>query len=113
MEILIGWAVLAGLIALAAPGRGRSFAAWFLVGLLLSPVISLLGLLLLPNAKEERAKEQARDKVAAAQLAALQQAAVPREDTMGAIARLADLRDRGAISGEDYEAKKAELLARV
>ena len=27
--------------------------------------------------------------------------------------RLADLRDRGAISAADYEAKKAELLGRI
>jgi hypothetical protein len=29
------------------------------------------------------------------------------------LASLADLRDRGAISGEDYEAKKADLLRRI
>jgi hypothetical protein len=27
--------------------------------------------------------------------------------------RLADLRDRGAISPEEYEAKKTELLSRI
>ena len=29
------------------------------------------------------------------------------------LADLADLRDRGAISAEDYEAKKQDLLARL
>ena len=29
------------------------------------------------------------------------------------LSRLADLRDRGAISPEEYEAKKAELLGRL
>jgi hypothetical protein len=29
------------------------------------------------------------------------------------LANLADLRDRGAISAEDYEAKKADLLSRL
>ncbi len=29
------------------------------------------------------------------------------------LAQLADLRDRGAISPEEYEAKKAELLSRL
>jgi len=29
------------------------------------------------------------------------------------LARLADLRDRGAITVEEYEAKKAELLGRL
>jgi uncharacterized membrane protein YdbT with pleckstrin-like domain len=34
-------------------------------------------------------------------------------DAADALVRLADLRDRGAITPEDYEAKKAEILARM
>ena len=46
-------------------------------------------------------------------------AAAPRPSQMSAdevtrtLASLADLRDRGAISAEEYEAKKAELLGRL
>ena len=44
-------------------------------------------------------------------------AAAPRamssDEITGALADLADLRDRGAISPEDYEAKKQDLLARL
>ncbi|MBF6604266.1 MAG: PH domain-containing protein [Chloroflexi bacterium] len=36
-----------------------------------------------------------------------------QDDVTGTLAKLADLRDRGAISAEEYEAKKAELLARL
>jgi hypothetical protein len=32
---------------------------------------------------------------------------------MAVLNSLADLRDRGAISAEEYEAKKTELLARM
>jgi hypothetical protein len=35
------------------------------------------------------------------------------DEITGALADLADLRDRGAISPEDYEAKKQDLLARL
>jgi uncharacterized membrane protein YdbT with pleckstrin-like domain len=35
------------------------------------------------------------------------------DEVTDTLARLADLRDRGAISAEDYEAKKAELLGRI
>ena len=35
------------------------------------------------------------------------------EEITGALGNLADLRDRGAISPEDYEAKKQDLLARL
>ena len=37
----------------------------------------------------------------------------PAEDVAGKLGQLADLRDGGAITAEEYEAKKAELLARL
>ena len=40
-------------------------------------------------------------------------AAVAATDPATALASLADLRDRGAITTEEYDAKKAELLARM
>lgn len=36
-----------------------------------------------------------------------------RDDISSTLSQLADLRDRGAISGQEYDAKKAELLARL
>ena len=54
---------------------------------------------------------------AGASVAAPAQAPAKREmstdEITGALADLADLRDRGAISPEDYEAKKQDLLARL
>ncbi len=35
------------------------------------------------------------------------------EEVTDTLHRLADLRDRGAISAAEYEAKKAELLGRL
>jgi hypothetical protein len=40
-------------------------------------------------------------------------AAMSSADAATALASLADLRDRGAITAEEYEAKKADLLARM
>jgi len=37
----------------------------------------------------------------------------PTEDVTTLIAKLADLRDRGAISAEEFDAKRAELLRRI
>ncbi len=37
----------------------------------------------------------------------------PAEDVGAKLVQLAELRDRGAITAEDYESKKAELLARL
>ena len=41
------------------------------------------------------------------------QAADDADEVTDTLSRLADLRDRGAISPEEYEAKKAELLGRL
>jgi PH (Pleckstrin Homology) domain-containing protein/putative oligomerization/nucleic acid binding protein len=49
----------------------------------------------------------------AASGAAAPSAPVDPEEVTRTLASLADLRDRGAISPEDYEAKKAELLGRL
>jgi hypothetical protein len=35
------------------------------------------------------------------------------DEITGALGNLADLRDRGAISPEEYEAKKQDLLGRL
>ena len=40
-------------------------------------------------------------------------AASDADEVTDTLSRLADLRDRGAISADDYEAKKAELLGRL
>jgi hypothetical protein len=40
-------------------------------------------------------------------------AAVSADEVTATLARLADLRDRGAITADDYEAKKADLLGRL
>jgi membrane protein YdbS with pleckstrin-like domain len=40
-------------------------------------------------------------------------APAPAEDVTATLAKLADLRDKGVITAEDYEAKKAELLGRI
>jgi len=45
--------------------------------------------------------------------AAPSRAAMTADEVTDALSRLADLRDRGAITPEEYEAKKSELLARL
>lgn len=48
LVLLIGWLVLAGIIAAAAGARGRGPAAWFFVSLLFSPIIAALLLMAFP-----------------------------------------------------------------
>lgn len=125
MELLIIWTVFAVAVGSVAPGRGRSFAAWTLLGLVISPLITLVLLVVLPNMKEQREREAAvlrelnlTRKATEAALAATQAPAqhvesLPSSDDIAAkIRTLADLRDRDILTDLEYQAKKAELLGR-
>jgi len=57
--------------------------------------------------------EAATASIAAARAAAPASAAAPAPDDAATLLRLADLRDKGAITPEEYETKKAEILARM
>ena len=115
----IAWFVLALIVAAAAPGRGRNALAWFLAAVLLSPLLALIALVISPNLKER----EARAAMDARQLAATEASTLaiqlasshPRDqgDIARTLSQLADLRDRGAITAEEFEAKKTELLARL
>lgn len=89
MEILIGWVILSAIVGWLATTKGRSFAGWMLLSLLVSPLFGLLVLVVAGGGKPKRA------------------------ETIARIGELAQLRSNGAISDAEYEAKKAELLARV
>lgn len=50
--IVITWIALAIIPAIAADSRGRSGGLWFIGGLLFSPLIALIVVLVLPNERE-------------------------------------------------------------
>lgn len=52
MELLITWLVFAAVPAIIAPSRGRSALNWFLVSVLISPLIGLILVLALPSQKD-------------------------------------------------------------
>lgn len=49
MWLVVAWAVLAVIVGLAAGARGRSAAVWFLLAVVLSPLIAGMLLLILPG----------------------------------------------------------------
>jgi hypothetical protein len=51
LGIIVIYIVLALIPAAIAPSRGRTPLNWFLVGILLSPLIALIGVILLPSKK--------------------------------------------------------------
>lgn len=53
MWLIIPWLIFAGIVAILADGRGRSGFGWFILAVLLSPLVGALLVLVLPNLKVE------------------------------------------------------------
>ncbi|HEV8698951.1 MAG TPA: SHOCT domain-containing protein [Candidatus Limnocylindrales bacterium] len=99
MEIIAGWLIWSGLVAWIASVRGRSPVGWFFLSVLLSPLIGIIAVLVAPNRR-----------AATIPVAAPMSSAPSTTDTLR---ELGDLRDRGVITAEDFEAKKGDLLRRL
>src|SRR5665647_3415495 len=54
MAILIFWLLFALVVAIAAGSRGRNGAGWFILSVILLPLIGLILVLVLPNLRHER-----------------------------------------------------------
>lgn len=53
MEIFIIWFILSILVGLFAGSKGRGSGNWFVVAMLLSPLIALIFVAVMPNLKEQ------------------------------------------------------------
>ena len=100
MEILVVWLLLCLVPAYFASQKGNSGPVAFLVSLLLSPLVGLIvAVLQSPPAKP-----------AAAQLPPAPQSPIGIADEL---AKLAQLRDTGAITQEEFDRQRAILLPTV
>lgn len=62
MEILIGWIVLAGVVAIIAAARGRNAIGWLLLAIITSPLIACIIVLALPNLHQQELLRKITDK---------------------------------------------------
>jgi hypothetical protein len=107
---LIGGIVCGGI----AVSRGRSGVGWFVIGFLI-PVIGLILILVLPKPPslddalvmmpEPGPFEIQQNKLAAQR--------AKQDASLDALSRLAELKDRGALTVAEFEEKKSELLANI
>ena len=111
MGIFVLWIVFALIPAAIASGKGRSPVGWFFIGVLLSPILAAVIVAVLPSPVVEQQRHA--ELIAAASRNARPVGPDTQDDPISVVARLAQLRDSGAITPEEYEAKKAELLSRI
>ncbi|HEX4450363.1 MAG TPA: SHOCT domain-containing protein, partial [Kofleriaceae bacterium] len=97
--------IIGGFIsAFIASGKRRSAAGWFVIGFLL-PLIGIILAIVLPAGTNDLEMD--------AMLATPHLLTVSRDNSIEVLERLAALRDRGALTAEEFETKKRELLASV
>jgi ABC-type transport system involved in cytochrome bd biosynthesis fused ATPase/permease subunit len=90
---------------------GWAKALWFLFVLFI-PLIGVLVYLIARGGKmHERAARQAQQQDAEARRYIQQAAAEAPASTADQLAKLADLRDRGVITAEEFDREKAKVLA--
>lgn len=95
----LAWLALAAVCALIAQSKGRSpwaWAGWGLVGGLISLVIILV-----------------KPPLNGAAASAAAPTSGPSRDTLNLIRELADLKERGILSAQEFELKKDELLNKI
>jgi hypothetical protein len=97
------WVALSLVPAVLANARGRNPFVWFLVSLAISPLLASILVFVFRDLALDAFRHQ--ELVSAARQ--------PEVDALDRLERLAALRDRGAITSQEYEAKKAQLLDEV
>lgn len=100
--------VLAYLVAATARRRGERFWVWFLAAIVLTPLVAFVLLLLLtPRPRASVAPTELQPEGAWGVTTGPDALAT---DHTAELERLADLRDRGALTDDEFEAQKARVL---
>lgn len=124
MEIFLIWLVLAMGVAALAHSRGRSGFGYFLLSIVLSPLIGLIVVLVTEDLTKKAAREMQEERDHARRIeevraitvkpaaAELHTPAAPiRSDSVAdELTKLAALRDRGVLTAEEFQVQKAALL---
>ncbi|HEY2692139.1 MAG TPA: SHOCT domain-containing protein [Streptosporangiaceae bacterium] len=90
---------------------GWAKALWFLFVLFIPLIGVLVYLIARGGSMQERAVQQAQQRDEAARSYIQQAAAESPASTADQLSKLADLRDRGVITAEEFEREKAKVLA--
>jgi Short C-terminal domain/Phospholipase_D-nuclease N-terminal len=90
---------------------GWGKAAWFLFVLIIPLIGVLVYLIVRGGSMHERAVQQAQQQDAEARSYIQQAAAQSPASTADQLSKLADLRDRGVITAEEFDREKAKVLA--
>jgi len=98
MELVVVLLVIAIIPAMIAASKGRNFLLWYIYGVALW-IIALVHSVLLKSKAQEIIEAKA-----------LREAVAPSHSAADEIERFAKLKDSGALTEEEFQAKKRQLL---
>jgi hypothetical protein len=121
MEIVLGWFMFSIVAGIIASSRGRSGFGYFMLSLILSPLIGLILAVAMPSLKvpsisgsttDARAElERNREHKKQLESLRLQADARPTISVADELFKLAGLRDKGILTSDEFEQQKRTLLA--
>ena len=109
MELFwFSWVLFSIFIGFFADSRGRIGPAWFLISLFTSPLFSFALLLVIKNLVEENKKEQERKEDKEMQMKQLD--ALVKKSLADELLKLAELKEKGIISDQEFNKFKTSIL---
>lgn len=120
MEYIVLWLLFAVFSAVIASAKNKSAVGWFLIGLFFGPFGLVVGLLPSESQKATSTSDLGDfavgygvDDPEPGSNQAAPDESFDEESPIEMIEKLSSLRDSGAITEDEFEAKKKELLGRV
>lgn len=139
LSLLAIWSLLCWGVGVVAKTRGQSALGFFLLSFFISPLLGLIVVLIMKNEaakdearrreaerreerrEEDRKREHEKQLETLRALTAAQQQAIPQlGDTPATprlvadeLAKLAELRDKGVLTSDEFEAQKRQILGRA
>jgi hypothetical protein len=109
-EFFVLWLLFSGAIGYLANSRGRSGFAFFALSIFLSPLLGLVIVLATSNLKELEERDRQRREDHERQFASIQVLAGSQKSIADELLKLAELRDRGVLTEEEFNAQKRSIL---
>ena len=113
VAIFMLWVSFAVGIGFWADARGRDAGLFFFLAVILSPLLAALILLITPNLKLEAKRQEQERAEREIHLEQIKAIAKPTEPLSMAseLEKLAELRDRGVLTDEEFKQQKEKLLS--
>lgn len=113
--IILAWILFSVVVSVIAATRNRSAIGFFVLSIITSPVLAIIILLIIPNKYKEKIEAENTKREHELQLEQIKAIAARNGEPSGIaneLEKLADLRDRGVLSDEEFQRQKSILLTR-